>query len=79
MYVKWFDTVMVYYVKLISKKMTVSKNVYICRRSGPHTSQCSQGLEHRSQMPASAGGDGQGSCRGHIVGAKNKVSAAGTL
>ncbi|CAI9579155.1 unnamed protein product [Staurois parvus] len=29
-------------------------------------------------MPASAGGDGRGRCRGHIAGAKDKVSAAGT-
>ncbi|CAI9606772.1 unnamed protein product, partial [Staurois parvus] len=38
----------------------------------------SQGPEHRSQMPASAGGDGRGRCRGHIAGAKDKVSAART-
>ncbi|CAI9593179.1 unnamed protein product [Staurois parvus] len=37
-----------------------------------------QGQEHGSRMPASAGGDGQGRCRGHIAGAKDKVSAAGT-
>ncbi|CAI9614201.1 unnamed protein product, partial [Staurois parvus] len=29
-------------------------------------------------MPASAGGDGRGRCRGHIAGAKDKVSSAGT-
>ncbi|CAI9618316.1 unnamed protein product, partial [Staurois parvus] len=29
-------------------------------------------------MPASAGGDGRGLCRGHITGAKDKVSSAGT-
>ncbi|CAI9617844.1 unnamed protein product, partial [Staurois parvus] len=29
-------------------------------------------------MPASAGGDGRGRCRGHIAGTKDKVSAAGT-
>ncbi|CAI9563672.1 unnamed protein product [Staurois parvus] len=29
-------------------------------------------------MPASAGGDGQGRCRGHIAGPKDKVSSAGT-
>ncbi|CAI9559365.1 unnamed protein product, partial [Staurois parvus] len=29
-------------------------------------------------MPASAGGDGRGRFRGHIMGAKDKVSAAGT-
>ncbi|CAI9566980.1 unnamed protein product, partial [Staurois parvus] len=28
-------------------------------------------------MPASAGGDGRGRCRGRIAGAKDKVSAAG--
>ncbi|CAI9583415.1 unnamed protein product [Staurois parvus] len=38
----------------------------------------SQGPAHGSQMPASAGGDGRGRCRGHIAGAKDKVSAAGT-
>ncbi|CAI9611671.1 unnamed protein product [Staurois parvus] len=27
--------------------------------------------------PASTGGDGRGRCRGHIAGAKDKVSAAG--
>ncbi|CAI9594946.1 unnamed protein product, partial [Staurois parvus] len=29
-------------------------------------------------MPASARGDGRGHCRGHIAGAKGKVSSAGT-
>ncbi|CAI9561864.1 unnamed protein product, partial [Staurois parvus] len=28
-------------------------------------------------MPASARGDGRGCCRGHIAGAKDKVSSAG--
>ncbi|CAI9599332.1 unnamed protein product [Staurois parvus] len=53
-------------------KMTI----YICRRSGPLTSRRSQGPEHGNQMPASAR-DGRGRCRGHIGGAKDKVSAAG--
>ncbi|CAI9592226.1 unnamed protein product [Staurois parvus] len=34
----------------------------------------SQGTEHRRQMPASAGGDGRGHCRGDIAGAQDKVS-----
>ncbi|CAI9562828.1 unnamed protein product [Staurois parvus] len=34
----------------------------------------SQGPEHRSRMPASAGGDGRGRCRRDIAGAKDKVS-----
>ncbi|CAI9618666.1 unnamed protein product, partial [Staurois parvus] len=38
----------------------------------------SQGPEHRSRMPALAGGDGRGCCRRHISGAKDKVSSAGT-
>ncbi|CAI9537808.1 unnamed protein product, partial [Staurois parvus] len=29
-------------------------------------------------MLASAGGDGRGCCRGHIAGAQDKVSTAGT-
>ncbi|CAI9573485.1 unnamed protein product, partial [Staurois parvus] len=33
-----------------------------------------QGTEPRRQMPASAGGDGRGHCRGDIVGAQDKVS-----
>ncbi|CAI9623731.1 unnamed protein product [Staurois parvus] len=37
----------------------------------------SQGPEHGSQMPTSAGGDGRGCYRGHIAGAKDKVSAVG--
>ncbi|CAI9557244.1 unnamed protein product [Staurois parvus] len=36
------------------------------------------GTEHVSRMPASAGEDGRGRCRGHIAGAKDKVTAAGT-
>ncbi|CAI9562880.1 unnamed protein product [Staurois parvus] len=57
--------------------MTVSKIKKFVASSGPHTSRRSQGPEHGSRMPASAGGDGQGRCRGRIAGAKDKVSAAG--
>ncbi|CAI9600854.1 unnamed protein product, partial [Staurois parvus] len=56
MYVKWFDT-----------KMTVSKTFKFATGSGPHTSHTSrslQGPEHGSRMPASAGGDDRGCCRG---------------
>ncbi|CAI9591789.1 unnamed protein product, partial [Staurois parvus] len=34
-------------------------------------------MEPGRQMPASAGGDGRGRCRGDITGAKDKVSAEG--
>ncbi|CAI9556785.1 unnamed protein product [Staurois parvus] len=67
MYVKCFETV----------KMTVSKIFKFAAGSDPRTSRRSQGPEHGSRMPALAGGDGRGRCRGHIVGAKDKVSAAG--
>ncbi|CAI9587309.1 unnamed protein product, partial [Staurois parvus] len=53
---------------MIDTKMTVSKNVYICRRfRPPYVSYVPtlQGPEHGSRMPASARGDGRGSCRGH--------------
>ncbi|CAI9598996.1 unnamed protein product, partial [Staurois parvus] len=40
-------------------------------------SQRSQGPEPGRRMPASAGGDSQGRCRGHIVGAQDKVSDRG--
>ncbi|CAI9588182.1 unnamed protein product, partial [Staurois parvus] len=35
----------------------------------------SQGTEPRRQMPASAGGHGQGRCKGDITEAQDKVSA----
>ncbi|CAI9605436.1 unnamed protein product, partial [Staurois parvus] len=59
-------------------KMTFLKNFQISRRRRRPYVPTSQGPEHRSRMPASAGGDGRGRCRGHIVGAKDKVSAGGT-
>ncbi|CAI9614194.1 unnamed protein product [Staurois parvus] len=63
MYVKWFET-----------EMTVFQ---ICRLFLTRTSRRSQGPEHGSRMPALAGGDGRERSRGRIVGAKDKVSAAG--
>ncbi|CAI9578490.1 unnamed protein product [Staurois parvus] len=45
--------------------------------SVPRTSRHSQGMEPRRRMPASAGGDGRGRCRGDIAGAQDKVSAKG--
>ncbi|CAI9609324.1 unnamed protein product [Staurois parvus] len=77
MYVKWFDTGMFYYVIIILKKNLIFKKFQICRRFWPPYVPTSQGPEHGSRMSASAGGDGRGRCRGHIAGAKDKVSAAG--
>ncbi|CAI9550202.1 unnamed protein product, partial [Staurois parvus] len=53
------------YVKCFETKMTVFKIFKFAAGSGPHTSRRSQGPEHGSQMPASAGGDGRGRCRVH--------------
>ncbi|CAI9553266.1 unnamed protein product, partial [Staurois parvus] len=47
--------------------MTVSKIFKFAAGSGPHmsrTSRRSQDPEHGSRMPALAGGDGRGCCRG---------------
>ncbi|CAI9604966.1 unnamed protein product, partial [Staurois parvus] len=56
---------MFYDVKFVWKKMTFFLNFQIsCRRRCPYVP-TSQGSEHRSRMPASAGGDGRGRCRGH--------------
>ncbi|CAI9581147.1 unnamed protein product, partial [Staurois parvus] len=52
--------------KIVLKKMTFFLNLQISRRrqQRPYVP-TSQGPEHRSRMPASAGGDGRGRCRGH--------------
>ncbi|CAI9619180.1 unnamed protein product [Staurois parvus] len=60
-------------------KMTVFKIFKFAVSSGPRTSRRSQGPVHGSRLPASARGDGRGRCRGRIVGAQDKVSAAGNL
>ncbi|CAI9621134.1 unnamed protein product [Staurois parvus] len=44
MYVKWFDTVMLYYVILVNVTFC---HFLISRRSVPHTSCRSQGMEPR--------------------------------
>ncbi|CAI9547371.1 unnamed protein product, partial [Staurois parvus] len=64
MYVKWFDTVMFYYVILVYYKNDIFLKIQISRRFRRPYVPSSQGPEHRSQMPASAGGDGRGRCRG---------------
>ncbi|CAI9584569.1 unnamed protein product, partial [Staurois parvus] len=53
------------YVKFVLKKNEIFKNFQISRRRRrcPYVP-TSQGPEHRSRMPASAGGDGRGRCRG---------------
>ncbi|CAI9603363.1 unnamed protein product [Staurois parvus] len=76
MYVKWFDTVMLYYVILVNVTFC---HFQISRRSVPHTSRRSQGTEPRRQMPASAGLHCRGHCRRDIAGAQDKVSDPGIL
>ncbi|CAI9576814.1 unnamed protein product [Staurois parvus] len=55
MYVKWFDTVMFYYVILVILVNVTFCHFQISRRSVPCTSRRSQGTEPRRQTPASAG------------------------
>ncbi|CAI9601567.1 unnamed protein product, partial [Staurois parvus] len=52
------------YVKCFETKMTVSKIFKFAAGSGARMSLHSQGPEHGSRMPGSAGGDGLGCCRG---------------
>ncbi|CAI9586535.1 unnamed protein product, partial [Staurois parvus] len=68
MYVKWFDTVMYYYVILV-----YLVNVTFCHFQISRRSRRSQGTEPRRQMPASAGEHCRRHCRRDIVGAKDKV------
>ncbi|CAI9594099.1 unnamed protein product, partial [Staurois parvus] len=51
--------------KIVLKKMTFFLNFQISRQRRRPYVPTSQGPEHRSRMPASAGGDGRGRCRGH--------------
>ncbi|CAI9532666.1 unnamed protein product, partial [Staurois parvus] len=71
MYVKWFDTVMFYYVILVNVTFC---NFQISRRSVPRTSRRSIG--DGTQM-TSAGLHCRGHCRRDIVGAQDKVSDRG--
>ncbi|CAI9579873.1 unnamed protein product, partial [Staurois parvus] len=66
MYVKWFDTVMLYYVILVNVTFKILKF--------PNSSvPTSQGMEPRKQMLASAGFHYRGQCRRDIAGAQDKV------
>ncbi|CAI9591655.1 unnamed protein product [Staurois parvus] len=74
MYVKWFDTVMFYYVILVNLEKFTFCHFQISHQFRPRTSQRSQGTEPRRQMSASAGGHCRGHCRRDIVGAQDKAS-----
>ncbi|CAI9566388.1 unnamed protein product [Staurois parvus] len=74
MYVKWFDTVMFYYVILVYLVNVTICHFQISRRSIPRTSRRLQGMEPRRQMLASAGLHCRGHCRRDIVGVQDKVS-----
>ncbi|CAI9574585.1 unnamed protein product, partial [Staurois parvus] len=69
MYVKWFDTVMEYYVILVNLVNVTLCHFQISRHSVPTL----QGTKPRRQMPASAGGHCRGLCRRDIAGAQDKV------
>ncbi|CAI9576393.1 unnamed protein product, partial [Staurois parvus] len=73
MYVKWVDTVMLYYVILVYLVNVTFCHFQISRCSVPRTSRRSQGTEPRRQTPASAGGHYRGHCSRDIAGAQDKV------
>ncbi|CAI9576136.1 unnamed protein product, partial [Staurois parvus] len=79
MYVKWFDTVMFYYVILVYLVNVTFWHFQISRQFRPRMSRCSQGTEPRRQMPASARGHCQGHCRRDIAGAQGKVTERGIM
>ncbi|CAI9595068.1 unnamed protein product [Staurois parvus] len=79
MYVKWFDTVMFYYVILVILMNVTFCHFQISRRSVPRTFRRSQGMEPRKQMSASAGLHCRGHFRRDIAGAKDKVSDRGIV
>ncbi|CAI9558017.1 unnamed protein product [Staurois parvus] len=71
MYVKWFDTVMLYYTILVN---VIFCHFQISRRFRPPYVPTLQGTEPaRRQMLASAGGHYRGHCRRDIAGAQDKV------
>ncbi|CAI9596359.1 unnamed protein product [Staurois parvus] len=74
MYVKWFDTVMFYYVILVYLVNVTFCHFQISRQFRPPYVLTLAGTEHRRQMPASAGLHCWGHCRRDIAGAQDKVS-----
>ncbi|CAI9558599.1 unnamed protein product, partial [Staurois parvus] len=73
MYVKWFDTVMFYYVIFVNLVNITFKFFKFPTVPSPYAP-TSQGTEHGRQMPASARGHCRGPYRRDIAGAKDKVS-----
>ncbi|CAI9623443.1 unnamed protein product [Staurois parvus] len=73
MYVKWFGTVMLYYVVLVYLVNVTFCHFQISHRFRPPYAPMLQGTEPRRQMPASAGGHYRGHCRRDIAGAQDKV------
>ncbi|CAI9558508.1 unnamed protein product, partial [Staurois parvus] len=74
MYVKWFDTVMLYYAILVYLVNVTFCHFQISPAVPSPYVLMSQGTEPRRQMLASAGGHCRGHCRRGIVGAQDKVS-----
>ncbi|CAI9575167.1 unnamed protein product, partial [Staurois parvus] len=71
MYVKWFDTVMFYYVILVYLVNVTFCHFQISRQFRPLYVPTLTG--DGTQMPASAGGHCQGRCRRDIARAQDKV------
>ncbi|CAI9542757.1 unnamed protein product, partial [Staurois parvus] len=72
MYVKWFDTVMFYYVILVYLVNVTFCHFQISCRSIPVRPDVA-GNGTRRQIPASAGGHYRGHCRRDIAGVQDKV------
>ncbi|CAI9562527.1 unnamed protein product, partial [Staurois parvus] len=72
MYVKWFDTGMLYYVILVNLVMSLFVIFKFPAAPSPYVP-TSQGIEPRGQMLASAGRHYRGHCRRDIAGAQDKV------
>ncbi|CAI9561323.1 unnamed protein product, partial [Staurois parvus] len=73
MYVKWFDTVILYYVILVYLVNVTFCHFQISRQFRPPYVPTSQGAEPRRQISASTGGHCRGHCRRDIAGAQDKV------
>ncbi|CAI9532390.1 unnamed protein product, partial [Staurois parvus] len=73
MYVKWFDTVMFYYVILVNLVNVTFFHFQISRQFRPPYVPTLQETEPRRQMPASAGGHYRGHCRRDTAGVQDKV------
>ncbi|CAI9591417.1 unnamed protein product [Staurois parvus] len=77
MYVKWFDTVMFYYVILVYLVNVTFYHFQISRRSIPVRPDARMGWNPDDRCRHLSGGHCRGHCRRDIAGAQDKVSDRG--